>query len=173
MCISGTQRARKRTAGVRTPGCSPSGTSPQRTLGSLSARSSSSCAYVWIEISTDEIFYNPLFSGGGPGETWFMIWHWLNGCTHNTFISYILFIACLQVSTVPVLSYPVSLEVLELGVEILGDDDLYVQAITTFTNTSTHIKATVHMSVCPSIRSSFILSKSVSLRLKLRPIENN
>ena len=32
-----------------------------------------------------------------------------------------------QLSSVPVISYPVRLEVLELGVEILGDDDLYVQ----------------------------------------------
>ena len=32
-----------------------------------------------------------------------------------------------QLSSVPVISYPVRLEVRELGVEILGDDDLYVQ----------------------------------------------
>ena len=156
MCFSGTLRARRRTAGVRTPGCSPSGTSPPRTPGSSSARSSSSCVYVWIEFSTDEIFYNPLFSGGGPGETWLMLWHWLNGCTHNTFGFLLIFF--LQVSTVPVLSYPVRLEVLELGVEILGDDDLYVQARTAFTNTSTHTKATVHMSACPSIYPSIHLS---------------
>ena len=40
---------------------------------------------------------------------------------------YILAFSFFQLSSVPVISYPVRLEVLELGVEILGDDDLYVQ----------------------------------------------
>ncbi len=42
-------------------------------------------------------------------------------------ISIFIYISIFQLSSVPVLSYSVRLEVLELGVEILGDDDLYVQ----------------------------------------------